>query len=47
MISVIRLSILFPKIITTVAHLNNSFINFGSWSIAESNMTIVAGTITE
>ena len=47
MISVIRLTILFHKIGTNPSDLNNSFIKFGSWSIAESNMTIVAGTVTK
>ena len=46
-ISVVRLTILFPKIDLNAWDLNNSFINFGSWSIAESNMTIVAGTVTD
>ena len=47
MISVIRLTTLFPKINLEAWDLNNNFITFGSWGIAESNMTMVAGKVTE
>ena len=47
MISLVRLTILFPRLQLNSMDLNYSFVNFGSWSIAESNMTIVAGTVTK
>ena len=41
------MTVLFPKIDQNGWNLSNPFINFASWSIAESNMTMVAGKVTE
>lgn len=46
MISIVRLPILLPKLNLSSWDLDYSFVHSVSWSIAESNLTIVAGTPT-
>lgn len=45
-ISIVRLPILLPKLNLSSWNLDYSFVHSVTWSIAESNLTIVAGTST-